>query len=65
MESLLVDGMVAYEDMYDGMVLQSVAGYPLLIQLDPFDPDRDKHIFQEWCGAYFVSISKALGTLAW
>jgi uncharacterized surface protein with fasciclin (FAS1) repeats len=36
MESLLVDGMVAYEDMYDGMVLQSVAGYPLLIQLDPF-----------------------------
>jgi uncharacterized surface protein with fasciclin (FAS1) repeats len=36
MESLLVDGMVAYEDMYDGMVLQSVAGYPLLIQLGPF-----------------------------
>jgi uncharacterized surface protein with fasciclin (FAS1) repeats len=36
MEGLVVDDMVVYEDMYDGMILQSVAGYPLLIQLDPF-----------------------------
>lgn len=35
MESLLVEGTVFFEDMYDGMVLQSVAGYPLLIQLNP------------------------------
>jgi uncharacterized surface protein with fasciclin (FAS1) repeats len=31
-----VEGIIAYEDMYDGMVLQSVAGYPLLIELNPF-----------------------------
>jgi uncharacterized surface protein with fasciclin (FAS1) repeats len=35
MESLLVEGTVVREDMYDGMVLQSVAGSPLLIQLNP------------------------------
>jgi uncharacterized surface protein with fasciclin (FAS1) repeats len=35
MESLLVEGTVFFEDMYDGMVLQSVAGYPLLIQFNP------------------------------
>ena len=31
-----MEGIIAYEDMYDGMVLQSVAGYPLLIELNPF-----------------------------
>ena len=36
MESLLVEGTVFFEEMYDGMVLQSVAGYPLLIQFNPF-----------------------------
>jgi hypothetical protein len=36
MEGLIVEGTIAYEDMYDGMVLKSVVGYPLLIQLDPF-----------------------------
>ena len=35
MESLLVEGAVVHEDMYDGMVLKSVAGSPLLIQLNP------------------------------
>jgi uncharacterized surface protein with fasciclin (FAS1) repeats len=35
MESVLVEGIIAYEDMDDGMVLRSVAGYPLLIQLNP------------------------------
>jgi uncharacterized surface protein with fasciclin (FAS1) repeats len=35
MEGLLVEGIIAYEDMYDGMVLKSLAGYPLLIQLNP------------------------------
>jgi len=36
-EGLIIDGQVLeMEDMQDGMVLTSVSGYPLLIQLDPF-----------------------------
>jgi uncharacterized surface protein with fasciclin (FAS1) repeats len=41
MESLLVEGTVVFEDMYDGMVLQSVAGYPLLIQLNPLQVNNN------------------------
>jgi uncharacterized surface protein with fasciclin (FAS1) repeats len=36
-ESLTVQGQALdMEDMYDGMVLTSNAGYPLVVQLDPF-----------------------------
>jgi uncharacterized surface protein with fasciclin (FAS1) repeats len=44
MEGLLVEGMVTYEAMYDGMVLQSVAGYPLVIQLNPFRVNNNSMI---------------------
>jgi uncharacterized surface protein with fasciclin (FAS1) repeats len=37
LESRLLQGQVlATEDIYDGMILTSVSGYPLLIQTDPF-----------------------------
>jgi hypothetical protein len=43
----LVEGMVAYEDMYDGMVLHSVTGYPLLIQMDPLRINNNNIIQSE------------------
>jgi uncharacterized surface protein with fasciclin (FAS1) repeats len=39
--------MVAYEDMYDGMVLHSVTGYPLLIQMDPLRINNNNIIQSE------------------
>lgn len=47
MEGLLVEGMVVYEDMYEGMVLQSVAGYPLVVQFDPFRVNNNTMITEE------------------
>jgi uncharacterized surface protein with fasciclin (FAS1) repeats len=35
-ENLFVEGqLIAIEDMYDGMVLTSLSGYPLIVQLNP------------------------------
>jgi uncharacterized surface protein with fasciclin (FAS1) repeats len=41
-EGYAIEGqVVTFEDMYDGMILKSISGYPLVIQLDPI---RVNHI---------------------
>jgi uncharacterized surface protein with fasciclin (FAS1) repeats len=47
-EGYIVEGqVVAMEDMYDGMILKSISGYPLVIQLDPIRVNNISLIRQE------------------
>jgi uncharacterized surface protein with fasciclin (FAS1) repeats len=60
-EGYAVEGQaVAVEDMYDGMILQSISGYPLVIQLDPIRVNNTPIVMEERDAMYKNGITHGL-----